>query len=392
MKNQEYKNGSRRKFLQKSAAIGAIAPFVGIPNLLAANEPVIEKSNKPLKILVLGGTKYLGIHQINYALKRGHSISTFTRGKTKPSLHQEIFKDVESLVGDRNDNLEALKNRKWDVVIDNSGRRVQWTKDTAELLKDNVGMYLYVSSISAYYPFTGDDFTEERELVREIPADAGDETRLYEYGVMKANSELAAAEAFGKERTVVVRPTFIIGPGNPKNRFLHWTLRMERGGDILVPGKLTDQVQYIDVRDLSKFMITLLENKTAGTFNGVAPASAMSTAAFAHGSHAAFAAPVSYHYANDYDFLKENDIRFMCPWVMPEGKSKGMVYVSNQKSLEAGLTISPLSKTTLDIKDWWYSEAVEEKRRQGFLDDTASIMNTEADLVAKWKEWKEKSK
>ena len=388
MKNQYNKNESRRKFLQKSATLGAVAPFVGIPNFQSQAELIVEQADKPLKILILGGTKYLGIHQINYGLKRGHSISTFTRGKTKPSFHKEIFKNVESLVGDRNDNLEALKNRKWDVVIDNSGRRVQWTKDTAELLKENVGMYLYVSSVSAYYPFTGDDFTEERKLVREIPENAGDEQRLYEYGVMKANSELATKTAFGKDRTVVVRPTFIIGPGNPQNRFLHWTLRMERGGEVLVPGKLTDAVQYIDVRDLAKFMITLLENKTAGTFNGVGPASRMSPLAFAHGTHAAFGTPVSYVYANDYEFLKENNLRFMCPWVMPEGKFKGMVYASNEKSLEAGLTISPLAKTTSDIKDWWYSEAVEEERRKKFMEDAASIMQTESELIAAWKKWK----
>jgi 2'-hydroxyisoflavone reductase len=388
MKNQ--KNESRRKFLQTTATIGAISPFVGLPNLWEHKEPAIEKAKKPLKILILGGTKYLGIHQINYALKRGHSISTFTRGKTKPSIHKEIFKDVEALVGDRNDNLKALENRKWDVVIDNSGRRVQWTKDTAELLKDNVGMYLYVSSVSVYYPYTGDDFTESRKLVREIPADAGNETRLYEYGVMKANSELAAEEAFGKDRTVVVRPTFIIGPGNPQNRFLHWTLRMERGGEILVPGKLTDEVQYIDVRDLSKFMITLLENKTAGTFNGVGPTNGMSSAAFAHGTHAAFGTPVSYHYANDHEFLKANDLNFMCPWVLPDGKFKGMTYASNKKSLEAGLTISPLAKTTWDIKNWWYSDAVEAERRKKFMEDANSIMNTEAKLIKAWKEWKKK--
>lgn len=390
MKKSYNKNESRRKFLQTTAALGAMTPFVGMPNLWEHKEPVIEKAEKPLKILILGGTKYLGIHQINYALQRGHSISTFTRGKTQPSIHKDIFKNVESLVGDRNDNLKALENRKWDVVIDNSGRRVQWTKDTAELLKDNVGMYLYVSSVSVYYPYTGDNFTETRKLVREIPADAGDEKRLYEYGVMKANSELATENIFGKDRTVVVRPTFIIGPGNPQNRFLHWTLRAERGGEMLVPGKYSDGVQYIDVRDLSKFMITLLENKTAGTFNGVGPTSKMGVATFAHGTHAAFGTPVSYVYADDYEFLKANNLRFMCPWVLPDGKFEGMTYASNKKSLEAGLTISPLAKTTYDIKNWWYSDGVTAERRKQFMEASDSIMNTEAKLIEAWQAWKKK--
>ena len=384
MKNQTYNQESRRKFLQKTAAMSVALPLLSAQGLYSSN----QKTEKPLKILILGGTTYLGIHQINYALERGHSITTFTRGKSKPSIHKEIFEKVEALVGDREDNLEALKNRKWDVVIDNSGRKVKWTKDTAELLKDNVGMYLYVSSVSVYYPYTGDDFTENRELVLEVPEDAGDAKRLYEYGVMKANSELTTQKIFGKDRTIVVRPTFIIGPGNPQNRFLHWTLRMERGGEVLVPGKWTDEVQYIDVRDLAKFMITLLENKTAGTFNGVGPTRGMGVAAFAHGTHAAFNSPVSYVYADDYDFLKEQNLRFLCPWVMPDGKFEGMTYASAKKSLENGLTISPLAKTTKDIKEWWYSEGVTEERRKKFMEDENSIMTQEAKIIKAWKEWK----
>ena len=108
---------------------------------------------------------FLGPHQIALCSKRGHEVSTFTRGKTIPKIHQDLFSKVEKLVGDREDNLEALKNRKWDVVIDNSGRKTKWTEDTARLLVDHVGYYMYTSSISVYYPFVGDDFSESRSLV-----------------------------------------------------------------------------------------------------------------------------------------------------------------------------------------------------------------------------------
>lgn len=140
---------SRRKFLGTSLALG-LAPMLNanpVSQFLGLGE-----AEKKLKILILGGTGFLGPHQIAYALERGHEISTFTRGKTKPTIHPELFSKVESLVGDRENNLEALKNRKWDVVIDNSGRRTKWTEDTAKLLVDNVGYYMYTSSISVYYP------------------------------------------------------------------------------------------------------------------------------------------------------------------------------------------------------------------------------------------------
>ena len=151
----------RRKFLGISLALG-LSPLVKANPLKGLVD--VEKSDKKLKILILGGTSFLGPHQIAYALKRGHEVSTFTRGKTIPKIHQALFDKVEKLVGDRENDLEALKNRSWDVVIDNSGRRVKWTEDTAQLLVDNVQFYMYTSSISVYYPFIGDDFSEKQEI------------------------------------------------------------------------------------------------------------------------------------------------------------------------------------------------------------------------------------
>ena len=128
-----------------------------------------DKSSHTLNILILGGTSFLGPHQIAYAMNRGHSISTFTRGKTKPTIHKQLFKDVEHLVGDRNDNLEALKGRKWDAVIDNSGYRVAWARDSAQLLQENVDMYLYTSSTGVYYPYLGADIKENTSPVLNVP-------------------------------------------------------------------------------------------------------------------------------------------------------------------------------------------------------------------------------
>ena len=374
---------NRREFLQTGMALG-LMPLMKASPL----ESIIDvKSNeKKLKILILGGTSFLGPHQIAYALKRGHKVSTFTRGKTKPKIHPELFSKVEQLIGDREDNLEALKNRKWDVVIDNSGRRTKWTEATAKLLVDNVGYYMYTSSISVYYPFTGDDFSENRKLVTEIPENATEEERLnYEYGVMKATSEVAAIDAFGKDRSIIVRPTLIVGPGDPTDRFPWWLARLEKGGDIIIPGKNDEVVQYIDVRDLAEWMIRLLENKAAGSYNGSGPGFEMTTNAFVHGIHASYNSPVTYTQIDDYAFMRENNIIGIQPWVIQLPEYAGMSKSDNSKAINAGLNFRSLSETVQATKEWWYSNAVTQERRDNILTNERSFMMREKDLLARWK-------
>lgn len=372
---------SRRKFLGISLAVGlgSFAKARSMPKL-----PKIKKSEKSLKILILGGTSFLGPHQIAYALDRGHEISIFTRGKTVPKVHPERFSKVERLIGDREDNLEALKNRKWDVVIDNSGRSTKWTEDTAQLLKDNVDLYLYTSSISVFYPFTGDDFSEERPLVTKIPEGTPEqEMRTFEYGVMKATSELAMLDAFGPERSIIVRPTLIVGPGDRTDRFPYWMARVEKGGDIIIPGGRDEVVQYIDVRDLAQWMIRLLEDKAAGIYNGSGPASPMTTDAFVHGIHASFNSPVNYIQIDDQEFLQENGIIGIQPWVIPLPKYAGMSKSENRKAIKAGLEFRPLSETVQATKEWWYSDAVDQERRDKILGE-GSLMEREAEILMAW--------
>ena len=377
---------TRRKFLNTSIKAGASVPFLSLSNEACATSPLEESSDKKLNILILGGTSYLGPHQIAYALKQGHKITTFTRGKTKPTIHPELFDQVEMLLGDRNDNLEALKGRKWDAVIDNSGRQVKWTTDTAELLKDNIGMYVYISSVSAFYPYTGNDFSENRKLVLEIPKDLEEgESRLYEYGVMKANSENEAKRILGKDRAAIIRPHFIVGPGDKQDRFHHWAIRMNRGGEIVIPGKATDKVQYIDVRDVAAFSIRLIENKTAGMFNAAGPASPMTSTAFVHGAHAAFSSPVEYFSIDDHEFLKENNMQFLCPWVLPDAKFVGMCSADNSSAIKAGLTFRPLANTLQDIYEWWQTDAVTEERRNNMLTGKDSVLTFEKKIIEAWK-------
>jgi 2'-hydroxyisoflavone reductase len=374
---------SRREFLGVSLALGLTSMIEASPVQKLID---FSKSEKQLKILILGGTSFLGPHQIAYALKRGHEVSIFTRGKTIPKIHQELFSKVEHLIGDREDNLEALKNRKWDVVIDNSGRKTKWTEDTAQLLVNQVEYYMYTSSISVYYPYFGGDFSENRSLVTEIPADASeDEIPTYEYGVMKANSELATLNTFGPERSFIVRPTLIVGPGDRTDRFPYWLARLEKGGDIIIPGRTDEVIQYIDVRDLAEWMIRLVENKTTGIYNGSGPGFKMTTNAFVHGIHANYNSPVNYIQIDDLTFLEENGLYAIQPWVIELPEYAGMSKSDNRKAIEADLQFRPLSETVSATKEWWYSSAVPKERRDNILYGKRSFMKREKDILAKWK-------
>lgn len=373
---------SRREFLGISLALG-MGPIVKANPLQTLFD--LSPSDKKLKILILGGTSFLGPHQIAYALGRGHEVSIFTRGKTIPKIHQELFAQVEKLVGDREDNLEALKNRTWDVVIDNSGRKTQWTEDTASLLKDRVEFYMYTSSVSVYYPYVGNDFSESRTLVTKIPKDATeDEKGAYGYGVMKATSELATIKNFGKERSMIVRPSLIVGPGDRTDRFPYWLARLEKGGDIIIPGKRDEVVQYIDVRDLAAWMIRLLENKAAGIYNGSGPGFNMTTNALVHGIHASYTSPVNYIQIDDVTFLQENDMIGIQPWVIQLPEYAGMSKSDNRKAIEADLQFRSLSETVAATKAWWYSDAVTPERRENILSGEKSLMNREKEILAKW--------
>ncbi len=382
-------NPSRRKFIRTALQTSAVLPLTSGAVLAACNTttqlaPIVKKEG-PLKILILGGTSFLGPHQIAYALKRGHQITTFTRGKTKPTIHKELFDQVEQLTGDRENNLLALKGKQWDAVIDNSGRKVSWTKATADLLKDQVGLYVYVSSVSAYYPYYTVNVKEDAPLVMEVPAQLDEgEKPMYDYGVMKANSEAIARKIFGEDRTIAIRPHFMTGPADRTDRFMYWPLRLAKGGDIILPGKANDPVQFIDVRDIAEWMIRLIENGTTGTYNGAGPASPMTMPAYVYGAHAAFGSKVNFVSIDDYDFLEKNQVPFIAPWILPGEKFKGMSRVNIDKSVANGLTYRPLATTIKDVYDWWHSDAVTQERRDKLMNGEQGLFQREAMIIKEW--------
>ena len=380
----------KRKKIQRRDIIKlGVTASVGLPlmtsQLLSCDSTQsknTQKQSKGLSILILGGTSFLGPHQIAYALDRGHTLTTFTRGKTLPTVHQDKFKDVEQLIGDRNDDLSALENRKWDVVIDNSGRKVEWTEESAKLLKDSCDLYVYTSSTGVFYPYIDSEFREDSEVLLEMPiTDDEDEKIEYGYGVMKAKSEMAARTQFGDDRTIVVRPTYMFGPGDRTDRFTYWPVRLKRGGEVMVPGKIDDPVQYVDVRDVAEWMIRLIEQKKTGTFNAVGPKTSHTMKEFVKEATQEYGLRCYFQYIDDYDFLLENGISYIVPWIMPTGNNKGSALINNQKAISNGLTFRDLELSMEETFYWWMTDAVSEERKEKL----EAQFTKEREVIKKWK-------
>lgn len=214
-----------------------------------------------MRALVLGGTRFLGRAFVEAALARGHELTLFNRGET----NADLFPEVEKLRGDRNGDLSALAGRVFDAIVDPSGYVPAVVRASAELLRDS-GHYVFVSSVSVYADFSvGPD---EESTVAELGDASADELAedFSNYGALKALCEQAVRDVFG-ERSLIVRPGLIVGPHDPTGRFTYWAHRLERGGEILVPGPPERRAQFIDVRDLAGWIVDCIERRVTGIFN-----------------------------------------------------------------------------------------------------------------------------
>lgn len=367
---------SRRDFIQRTLATGGVLSL-GLGSELFAG-PLPGPAPRALRILILGGTSFLGPHLVRYAFERGHTVSVFNRGRTVPRLHAELFDRVEHLEGDREGDLTSISTGRWDAVIDNSGQRVEWARDAAQLLKDRVRYYVYVSSTGVYLPYRTADIREDTKLV--LQDDPPQERPSY--GVMKSLSEMEVQKAL-PQGAIIVRPTYIVGPGDTTDRFPYWPIRVERGGEVLVPGRKTDPVQYIDVRDLTEFMIRAIENGTTGVFNMAGPANRLSMEEFVHGVRAGTSSEVTWTWIEDYPFLVEQKLQFAIPWLMLTPDYLGSAQINIDRAKAAGLTFRPLGLTVMDTIDWWHSDAVpaERKANPRFV----LTPQREAEILAAWK-------
>jgi 2'-hydroxyisoflavone reductase len=209
--------------------------------------------------MLLGGPRFLGRALVDAALERGHELTLFNRGRTSP----ELYPDVERLRGDRTKDLSALGGRTWDAVVDTCGFLPDVVRASAEALSRS-SLYCFVSSISVYADFGSP--VDEASPVAELGGLPHDELTNESYGALKALCEDAVRDVFGK-RALLVRPGLIVGPHDPTGRFTYWPHRVARGGEVLAPGPPEEPTQFVDVRDLAEWMVSLCENGTSGTFN-----------------------------------------------------------------------------------------------------------------------------
>ncbi|HET7458659.1 MAG TPA: NAD-dependent epimerase/dehydratase family protein [Gemmatimonadaceae bacterium] len=353
---------TRREFLKTGAAAsGALLAGLSSAGVLAScatrsagGGAAAAATPKPLRILVLGGTGFIGPYQVRYAAARGHQITIFTRGRRQADLPAS----VEHLEGDRNGKLDALKGRRWDAVIDNSATNPDWVRQSATLLKDAADRYMYVSSTGVYYPYRTAPIDETVAPLLEL-TDPNDGSA--KFGVAKAKSEREAQLAFG-DRAIVVRPHYIVGPGDTTDRFPYWPQRIAAGGEVLVPGRKSDPVQFIDARDLAEWMVRLLEQRRSGVYNAAGPRETLTMEGFVNGVRDAVGAPgTRFTWVDDYDFLEKQQLMDATPWVILKGDLLGMTSIKFDRALATGLTFRPMADTVRDTLAWW--RTVPEARR-----------------------------
>lgn len=368
---------SRRTFLQ---ATGTAAATAALGRTAFAKAPAATKAAKPLRILVLGGTGFLGPATIEEAQKRGHHVTMFNRGKTRPDL----LPGVERLQGDRDpkkgEGLKALETGTWDVVIDNSAYYPRLVSASANLLKDRCKQYIIISSISAYKepnPVHGDETAPLATLANPEVEEMG---KQYEnYGGLKALCEQAAEKAM-PGRVTVVRPGFIVGPDDPTGRFTYWPVRMDKGGEVAVPGTPGDPVQVIDVRDLGAWLVRLAERNTVGAFNATGPARKLPWGDVVKACVATAGVKPTLTWI-PAAFVAKQTVDFPI-WAPYEGETKGFHTWSNARALKAGLRFRPVTQTVKDTLAWYKTQ---EKVEKGRIRLAGPDADAEKKLLEAWK-------
>ncbi len=340
---------------------------------LAAGRLAAEAS-APKSMLILGGTGFIGPHMTELALASGWTVTHFNRGKRDA----DGVENVETLHGDRKGQLDTLKGRKWDVVVDNTGYIPKYQKMSADLLAPNTGYCLYISSISAYASF---------EKPNDIGSPTGVLTNLDQeeitndsYGPMKALCEQYVRDAYGA-RSSIVRPGYIVGPLDPTDRFTYWPARFAQGGEMAVPGTAADPIQIVDVRDLVAFMVELVDRRVDGYFNAVTPPGAITMGSLMETSRKLTGADTRLTWI-DEAFIAEKaaDVN-LAPWSAMHGAEAGGSLTGMQASAANGLRARSLEDTVRDTLAWHETRPAERKAalRSGFKPEQ------EAAILAAWR-------
>jgi 2'-hydroxyisoflavone reductase len=315
-----------------------------------------------MKILILGGKRFLGLALIQAMLEAGHTPTLFNRGLTNPDL----FPKIKNLIGNRENDLSALQRRKWDAVIDTSGFIPRIVKQSASFLSGKCGLYVFISSISVYRDFRSPDIAEDYPIAQ--LADPSDEDYTGDsYGPLKALCEYEIQQNFDG-KVLVIRPGLIVGPNDPTDRFTYWPYRVALGGKVLAPAPPSSGLQFIDVRDLAEFIIRMVEKQQQGAFNVTGPKKPATFGSLLVACREASLSESSFVWVEEPFLLKEG----VTPWAdlplwVPSSDPAftGFYNININKALKAGLIFRPLSKTVSDTLTWLKTRPESHKMKVG---------------------------
>src|SRR5579884_773437 len=330
-----------------------------------------------MKLLILGGTVFLGRHLVDAALARGHELTLFHRGQHGADL----FPEVEKLHGDRDGGLDALRGRRWHAVIDTSGFVPRIVGASAALLADAVDLYTFISTISVYADTSRPGMDETTATA--TLADPASEDVSTHYGPLKALSE-QAVEAALPGRALVIRPGLIVGPFDPSDRFTYWVRRVAQGGELLAPGRAERAVQLIDARDLAEWTVRAVEARRTGVYNATGPAGVLTMAELIDACRAASGSAATAIWMDDA-FLLEAGVTpwsVLPLWIPESERVAGFFSVDCNRALEAGLRFRPLVETAAATLAWARERAAS---GDGWRAVAGLDPAKEAALLARWR-------
>lgn len=326
-----------------------------------------------LKILILGGTNFLGPHLVEELQKQGHEVTLFNRGT------QEILFEskVETLQGNRDGNLDALKNRRWDAVIDTSGHLPRLVDESSKILMNATKHYTFISTIGVYANFHSQDIAENYPLAK-LEDETNEEINEKTYGALKAACEKVIESYF--PNNLVIRSGLIVGPRDPTRRFSYWPWRIAEGGEILVPGSPKQSLQFIDVRDLAKWIVSMVEKQKTGIYNATGPALPLSFEELLKTCSQVIPSNALVTWVNE-DFLIQHHVQDWTElplWLSYKRNMPGFLNVSRKKAIQEGLTFRSLADTISATIEW------ERQNRQEDI-PIGIERKKEQELLAEWK-------
>ncbi|NVK22805.1 MAG: NAD-dependent epimerase/dehydratase family protein [Kangiellaceae bacterium] len=367
---------NRRQFIKSSLIASA-----GLATACQARS-VIPKSDKPLNILFMGGTGFLGPHTVKAAIDAGHKVTLFNRGKTKPTLYPELLGSLPLIKGDRKtDDIKQLKDSKWDLVIDTSSYYPRVVDMLLDQVADNIGQYILISTISVYADWSQKNM-DESAAVGTLDDPTTEQVTGETYGPLKALCEQAAQKRLG-ERATIIRPGLIVGPGDKTDRFTYWPVRIAKGGDVLCPSEGKDFIQIIDVRDLAEWTIHCANKKISGVFNAQTNANDITIGELLTNCKMTLNPKANLVWVPT-EFLESQSVApwgEMPTWFPPKGDFAGAGTMSSKKAYANGLQQRPLKTIIKDTFDW-FSSLPEERKGQLRAGIAAE---KEAKVLAAWK-------